>query len=151
MGYCCASDALYELGKPLLYDLSYVYLTCDLSQTYWSRDTRKDNPDAVEFPVPKNCEERSRISSIHANGTVRFTNGTEAQNVHSIILATGYEQHIPFLTNAGFLDEVKEHTNTTQRLSTNNRYIRPVFEHTLSLDPAYPLVSLFSSSQVCLV
>ena len=82
---------------------------------------------------------------------MRFTNGSEAQDVHSIILATGYEQHIPFLTNAGFLDEVKEHTNTTQRLSTNNRYIRPVFEHTLSLDPAYPLVNLLGSPNVCLV
>ncbi|VDC06651.1 unnamed protein product [Peniophora sp. CBMAI 1063] len=113
------------------------------NSTYWARDTREENPDAPGFPVPSGCNGRPRISSVHANGTVRFTDGTEAQNVHSIILATGYDRRVPFLTSAGLLDEVAEHTNATQRLATNNRYLRPVYEHTLSLDPTYPLGALY--------
>lgn len=73
---------------------------------------------------------------------MRFKDGTEAHNIHAIILATGYDIRIPFLTATGLLDEVQEHTNDTLRLATNARYVRPVYEHTLSLDPTYPLVSV---------
>lgn len=84
----------------------------------------------------------SRITSVAANGTVRFTDGAEAHDVHSIILATGYEWRVPFLTVGGMLDEIPDGTNaSSHRLTTNSRYLRPVYERTLSLDPSYPLVT----------
>ncbi|KZV73407.1 FAD/NAD(P)-binding domain-containing protein [Peniophora sp. CONT] len=113
------------------------------NSTYWARDTRKENPDAHDFPTPAGADARSRIARVHANGTVHFMDGTEAHDIHAIILATGYEVHVPFLTAAGLLEEVEEHTNTSRGLATNSRYVRPVYEHTLSLDPASPLGALY--------
>ncbi|KZV73409.1 FAD/NAD(P)-binding domain-containing protein [Peniophora sp. CONT] len=118
-------------------------LTDYTNSTYWARDSKEEDPNAIGFPVPAGCEGKPRITHIHANGTVRFKDGTEAHNIHAIILATGYDIRIPFLTATGLLDEVKEHTNTTLRLATNARYVRPVYEHTLSLDPTYPLGALY--------
>ncbi|VDC06650.1 unnamed protein product [Peniophora sp. CBMAI 1063] len=120
-----------------------MHLEGHTNMTYWARDTRKENPDAHDFPIPTGVEARSRVIEVHENGTVNFKDGTQAHAIQSVILATGFEPQVPFLTAAGLLDEVEEHTNATRLLAMNGRYVRPIYEHTLSLDPRYPLGALY--------
>ncbi|KZV69872.1 FAD/NAD(P)-binding domain-containing protein [Peniophora sp. CONT] len=106
---------------------------------YWSRD----GAGWENFTVPVGCQERPRISQVHANGIVRFMDGSWARDIDSIILSIGYDRRVPFLTAGEFLKVVDDHTNDTKELATNNRYLRPLYEHTLSLDPRYPLGALY--------
>ena len=96
-----------------------------------------------------------------------FEDGTELAHIDTVILATGYEYRVPFLTVGGHLDvvalqrhgtaEYGSHNGTANeyvgeieredtdelRLRTNLRYIWPLFRHVLSLDAAYPLGALY--------
>lgn len=84
-----------------------------------------------------------------------FSDDSELTHIDTVILATGYDYRIPFLTAGGHLDEISTsvtldstHPATiaaseSQHLVTNHRYIRPLFSHVLSLDTAYPLGALY--------
>lgn len=52
----------------------------------------------VEYELPPNGELLSSITKINSNGTVHFKNG-ESRLVDDIILCTGYQYHLPFLTS----------------------------------------------------
>jgi hypothetical protein len=102
------------------------------------------------WPSLPGVPDKPRIASL-ARGEVAFTDGSmiSSFDADTIVLATGYEKRFPFLSAGGFLDEPSslhkdsETSSSPSRLSTNTRYIRPLFEHTLSLDPSYPLGSLY--------
>ncbi|KZV85019.1 FAD/NAD(P)-binding domain-containing protein [Exidia glandulosa HHB12029] len=109
---------------------------------YWSRDNKTEAPAAPPFPSIPGVPDVKHVASLHANGSVLLTDGNWLENVDTFILATGYEMRIPFLTAGGVLDEVKD-PQPADRLTTNLRYIHPLYEQTLSLDPSYPLGALY--------
>ncbi|EJD46845.1 FAD/NAD(P)-binding domain-containing protein [Auricularia subglabra TFB-10046 SS5] len=105
---------------------------------YWSGDVK----DGL-LPVIPGAHDVPRIVSL-AGGTVRLADGRELPDVDALILATGYEVRVPFLTAGGALHEVAPGApQPTDRLTTNSYYMHPLYEHTLSLDTRYPLGSLY--------
>jgi hypothetical protein len=75
------------------------------------------------------------------NGLPTLNNGATLPDVDTIILATGYEVRVPFLSATGFLDETPPLNG--DRLTTNGRYISPLYEHTVALDSRYPPGALY--------
>jgi len=74
-------------------------------------------------------------------------NGVMLPDVDAILPATGYSLEVPFLTAGRLLDVVDSNdTQPDTHLTTNGRYIRPLYEHTVSLDPRYPLGALHFNS-----
>jgi len=83
-------------------------------------------------------ESVDRLASL-ANGVATLRNGTTLPDVDAIILATGYSLEVPFLTAGGLMDVVSpDDAQSNTRLTTNGRYIHPLYEHTVSLDTRYP-------------
>lgn len=115
-----------------------------MPQVFWSRDRRRrDNPDTQNMPNIPGAVDVARIESL-AGGIVHLADGTDLPDVDALILATGYEVRMPFLTAGGHLDEVdNKHPQPADRLTTNSYYIHPLYEHTLSLDMHYPLGALY--------
>ncbi|KAH7096637.1 FAD/NAD(P)-binding domain-containing protein [Auriculariales sp. MPI-PUGE-AT-0066] len=107
-------------------------------KVFWSRSGNLDGPKFDPFP---GVQDVPRLANL-TNGVVTLLNGTTLPEVDLVMLATGYNLHVPFLTAGGFLDEVDK-SHSVDRLTTNSRYIHPLYEHTLSLDPRYPLGSLY--------
>lgn len=91
-------------------------------------------------------EYKPRITRLTARA-IHFADGSSLEGIDTILLATGYEYRIPFLTRGGHLDITrKTHTPPVAQqdhLTTNLRYIRPVFKHIVALDAAYPPGALF--------
>ncbi|KZV85022.1 FAD/NAD(P)-binding domain-containing protein [Exidia glandulosa HHB12029] len=108
---------------------------------YWSRDNETDGP-TTPIPSIPGIPDVKRIASLYANGSALSVDGIWLNDVDTLVLATGYEMRIPFLTAGGVLDEVKD-PQPEDRLTTNLRYIHPLYEQTLSLDPSYPLGALY--------
>lgn len=82
-----------------------------------------------------------------------FTDGSSLTSVDAFILATGYEFRVPFLsriprdsgiktpaliTDANTLDN----STTARTLTSNLRYIFPLYEHIFSLSTDYPPTAL---------
>ncbi|KAF8337870.1 uncharacterized protein EI90DRAFT_2909164, partial [Cantharellus anzutake] len=71
------------------------------------------------------------------------------EDIDSVILATGYETKIPFLTKGGALAEHSDRRSCNteyiddQKLSTNGNGIHPLYKHTMSLSSDFPPDSLF--------
>lgn len=92
-----------------------------------------------------------RISHFTPTSVV-FVDGSYLDDVDSVILATGYETLVPFLsrptsdpgTSLGLLDSsnTKLNSTTATTLVTNHRYIFPLWEHLFSLSPQYPPTAL---------
>ncbi|KZT04453.1 FAD/NAD-P-binding domain-containing protein [Laetiporus sulphureus 93-53] len=79
--------------------------------------------------------------------TIVFIDGTVVEEVDTVILATGYEFRIPFLTapHASTLvtnPNTRETSTTAQYPVTNLRYIFPLYRHIFSLAPAVPPTAL---------
>lgn len=110
------------------------------NSVHWSRDSKKERPENPVFPAVPNVPDIARISSLSANGTVTLRDGTRLYDVDTLVLATGYDVRVPFLDH---LVEGDERPENRYKLSTNMRYIRPLYEHTLSLDDSYPLGALY--------
>lgn len=98
--------------------------------------------DFRDFPFPDipGADFKPRIRSFES-GSIVFEDNTTLTHIDTVIFGTGYENRIPFLTDSGHLS-----INTTQsldQLTTNLRYVRPLYRHLLSLDPAYPVGALY--------
>ncbi len=87
------------------------------------------------------------------NTSVVFEDGTSLTSVDSLVLATGYEFRVPFLSQSppesGIDFPVLEvapsttaNSTTAQVLTSNLRYIFPLYEHIFSLSPAHPPTAL---------
>ncbi|KAI6101317.1 hypothetical protein F5141DRAFT_1008846 [Pisolithus sp. B1] len=74
---------------------------------------------------------------------VVFADGSTAQDVDTILLATGYDLRVPFLEEGGEV-VVKPRSNETDghRLTTNLRYLFPLHRHIFSLAAPYPTNAL---------
>ncbi|KZV66746.1 FAD/NAD(P)-binding domain-containing protein [Peniophora sp. CONT] len=101
---------------------------------YRDRYTPLDIPGVVQKPA---------LSHFTADAVV-FVDGTQLTGIDIVVLATGYEERVPFLTQGGVLS-VDKHRDPAKQgldLSTNLRYIRPVWRHIFALDPALPPTAL---------
>ncbi|KAI0313786.1 FAD/NAD(P)-binding domain-containing protein [Amylostereum chailletii] len=129
-------------GGPSGWDI-VVKLADHAKTLYWSRDTKEENPGSPNFPPVPGTTDRPRVAEL-TKTAVRFADDTEVNDIDVLILATGYNIRIPFLSSGGHLEEVaRSITPVGDRLSTNMRYIRPLYEHVLSLDTSYPLGALY--------
>ncbi|KAJ7275453.1 FAD/NAD(P)-binding domain-containing protein [Mycena haematopus] len=105
---------------------------------YWSR--KDEGPDLPDVPGAENVP--SFVSM--KDGLPTLENGTTLPDVDTIILATGYEVRVPFLSATNFLDDAPHGLPFDgARLSTNGRYISPLYEHIVSLDSRYPSGALY--------
>lgn len=97
-----------------------------------SENTR--DPDGIPAQVPR----YPSISHFSRNA-VHFVDGSSVE-VDTVLLGTGYHYHIPYLSEGGSLaiDTTAGEWTAETHLTTNLRYIFPLHEHVLSLDPAYP-------------
>lgn len=105
----------------------------------------KDVPYRSRYP-PVNIPgvvEKPALSHFTADSVV-FDDGSELTGIDIIVLGTGYEVRVPFLTNGDVLsiDEHRDPAKQGLHLSTNLRYIRPVWRHIFALDPALPTTAL---------
>ncbi|KAH9922911.1 FAD/NAD(P)-binding domain-containing protein [Fomitopsis serialis] len=76
-----------------------------------------------------------------------FVDGSVVEGVDTVFLATGYEFRVPFLSapHASTLvtdRDSQETSSTAQQLTTNLRYIYPLYQHVFSLAPAVPPTAL---------
>ncbi|KZT04455.1 FAD/NAD-P-binding domain-containing protein [Laetiporus sulphureus 93-53] len=76
-----------------------------------------------------------------------FTDGTSVEEIDTVILATGYEFRMPFLTAPHASTVVtdpstRQNSTTAQRPISNLRYIFPLYRHIFSLGPAVPPTAL---------
>ncbi|KIP05566.1 hypothetical protein PHLGIDRAFT_25039 [Phlebiopsis gigantea 11061_1 CR5-6] len=117
-----------------------------LTKTYQSLQEGSLPPDGAQVTV------KPPISHF-TNTSVVFTDGTALTDVDSLILATGYQFLAPFLVhypkNSGVSSPALIHSpdssvnsTTAQSLTTNTRYIYPLYEHIFSLSPAFPPTAL---------
>ncbi|VDC02869.1 unnamed protein product [Peniophora sp. CBMAI 1063] len=104
------------------------------SVPYRDRNAPLDIPGAAKKPA---------LSHFTANSVV-FEDGSELTGIDIVVLATGYEVRIPFLTQGDVLsvDVHRDPKKQGSSLSTNLRYIRPVWRHIFALDPALPPTAL---------
>jgi hypothetical protein len=81
--------------------------------------------------------EKPTVSSFVGSKVV-FQDGSEMENIDTVILATGYQVNVPFLTRSGRLDIVPDGQQGDHHLTTNLRYIRPLYRQVFALDDELP-------------
>ncbi|EKM50639.1 uncharacterized protein PHACADRAFT_152793 [Phanerochaete carnosa HHB-10118-sp] len=117
-----------------------------LTKTYQSLKEGSSPPDGAQVTV------KPPISHFTIDSVV-FTDGSSLINVDSIILATGYQFLVPFLSRIpkdsgintpALITSPTTTANSTSAsaLTTNLRYIFPLYEHMFSLSPAFPPTAL---------
>ncbi|VDB91478.1 unnamed protein product [Peniophora sp. CBMAI 1063] len=98
--------------------------------------------DADAPPDIPGVNTKPRLSHFTPDAAV-FDDNSRLSEIDAVVLATGYELRVPFLTNGGVLPEYpKDRDTTSNALSTNLRYIRPLWRHVFALDPALPPTAL---------
>ncbi|EPQ54781.1 FAD/NAD P-binding domain-containing protein [Gloeophyllum trabeum ATCC 11539] len=105
-------------------------------KVYHSYDNDTIKP--IKLPPVPGTIVKPRISHFTENAIVFIDNTTlETPLNTTILLATGYSLLVPWLTQLTVSppDGVDD---TTLNLTTNKRYIRPLYRHCLSLDPSIP-------------
>ncbi|KAA1476922.1 FAD/NAD(P)-binding domain-containing protein [Dentipellis sp. KUC8613] len=109
---------------------------------------KAQNYTNLPFPDIPGAQYKPRIQHFTEHAVV-FEDNSTLDHIDTVILGTGYEYRIPFLTAGGHLDinpgqpvPLPQDPESTH-LNTNLRYIRPVYQHVLSLDTSYPLGSLY--------
>ncbi|KAI0747097.1 hypothetical protein C8Q80DRAFT_1271896 [Daedaleopsis nitida] len=103
--------------------------------------TPRNEPTPGAHVVPK-----PRIAYF-TNTSVVFEDGTSLDDVDSLILGTGYDLRIPFLspphsTVLAVDPETAYNSTTAQTLISNLRYIFPTHRHIFSLSPQLPPTAL---------
>ncbi|RPD72555.1 FAD/NAD(P)-binding domain-containing protein [Lentinus tigrinus ALCF2SS1-7] len=96
-------------------------------------------PGATVIPKPR--------IAYFTNTSIVFEDGTSLEDVDSIILGTGYEFRVPFLSppHSSVLDvdpDTTYNSTTAPSLVTNFRYIFPTHRHIFSLAPGIPPTAL---------
>ena len=94
--------------------------------------------------LPVNYILKPEISHFTPESVV-FVDGTSSSEIDSLILGTGYELRIPFLSAGGTLEidpSARSCPLDPPNLTTNLRYLFPLHEHVFSLAGAYPATAL---------
>ncbi|THH11125.1 hypothetical protein EW146_g8158 [Bondarzewia mesenterica] len=118
-------------------DIAQQIVTC-ANSTYVS--LKGNGYRNIPFPRIPGAEFKPRIHHFTSDSVV-FEDNTTLSHIDTIIYGTGYENRVPFLTSTGHLSV--NQTLTLDQLTTNLRYIYPLYRHVLSLDPSYPIGSLY--------
>lgn len=95
--------------------------------------------DADAPPDIPGVSTKSRLSHFTKDAVV-FDDGSQLSEIDVVVLATGYDLKVPFLTRGGLLPE--QRPTDSDSLSTNMRYIRPLWRHIFALDPELPPTAL---------
>ncbi|KAI0061848.1 FAD/NAD(P)-binding domain-containing protein [Artomyces pyxidatus] len=112
------------------------------NSTYTSLKEQMKSP-APPFPDIPGTVMKPRIRRFTRDAII-FEDNTTLTHIDTVIFGTGYEQRIPFLTEGGHLGLLHDCPRGRQEhLTTNLRYVRPVYEHVLSLDASYPVGALY--------
>lgn len=137
-------DAALQVGKVshVVRSIHFVASGAHLTfpQVYQSLTPGTEpTPGAIVVPKP-------RISHF-TDTSVVFEDGTELADVDAVILGTGYEFRIPFLSaphsSVLAVDPATSHNSTSApTLVSNLRYIFPLYRHIFSLAPALPPTAL---------
>lgn len=104
---------------------------------------RDDKPPPAR--VPTSYYTRTPEIANFTSSAVVFADGSESDTIDSIILATGYEYQVPFLSVGGVLpinEKADSCPDKPPTLTTNLRYIFPLHEHIFSLAASYPTNAL---------
>ncbi|KAI0050651.1 FAD/NAD-P-binding domain-containing protein [Auriscalpium vulgare] len=112
------------------------------NSTYVSLKFEPEDHPQLPFPRLPGLTIKKQIDYFTPHGIV-FVDNSTISDVDTVILATGYEYRFPFLTAGGHLDIVSDENEGEEHLTTNLRRLRPLYEHILSLDAAYPLGALY--------
>ncbi|KAH8115093.1 FAD/NAD-binding domain-containing protein [Phellopilus nigrolimitatus] len=106
----------------------------------------KDGNAPRRLPVP--CAIKPAISHFTADSII-FTDGTQVSDIDAVILGTGYEVRVPFLSagdalaiSPGAYSNASEGDPAPEHLTTNLRYVYPLHEHIFSLAASYPPTAL---------
>ncbi|KAI0049947.1 FAD/NAD-P-binding domain-containing protein [Auriscalpium vulgare] len=110
--------------------------------TYVSLKFEPEDHPVYPFPRLPGLTFKKQIHHFTRDGII-FVDNSTVSDVDTVVLATGYEYRFPFLTAGGHLDIVADDNEGGEHLTTNLRRLRPLYEHTLSLDTAYPLGALY--------
>ncbi|KAF8326865.1 uncharacterized protein EI90DRAFT_3069318 [Cantharellus anzutake] len=122
------------------------HLTPFVSKAYIARSAETTGDPSNHFLIPK-----PRLSHFDRDA-IYFEDGSSVTDVDSVILATGYLYIIPFLSagDALTVDPNAKSRNTSHihpppplPLTSNGKYIRPLYKHTMSLSSYFPPSSLF--------
>ncbi|KZT29650.1 FAD/NAD(P)-binding domain-containing protein [Neolentinus lepideus HHB14362 ss-1] len=109
------------------------------SKVYHSYDNDTSRRPIV-FPPIEGAEYKPRISHFTPSSIVFVDNTTvETSGPTTILLGTGYDLLVPFLSTLSVAPNVNYSTTS---LSTNLHYIRPLWRHLLALDPSLPTNAL---------
>ncbi|KZV69811.1 FAD/NAD-P-binding domain-containing protein [Peniophora sp. CONT] len=95
--------------------------------------------DADAPPDIPGVSTKPRLSHFTKDAVV-FDDGSQLSEIDAVVLATGYDLKVPFLTRGGLLPEQRPPDSNS--LSTNMRYIRPLWRHIFALDPELPPTAL---------
>ena len=99
----------------------------------------------MPLPISPDVKTVTQIERFTPHSII-FDDNTTLTHIDTIMLATGYEYRIPYLTAGGHLTVTRPSSviaDNTTTLRTNLHYIWPLWRHVLSLDPTYPLGSLY--------
>jgi hypothetical protein len=101
---------------------------------------RSDSLQLIHFPFPHipGVERVGAVSRFTPHAPV-FEDGTSLPQIDTVLLATGYELRIPFLSsirNTSVSTPLPD-PDACDALTNNGRYIRPLFRHVLSLAPTH--------------
>ncbi|KZT67133.1 FAD/NAD(P)-binding domain-containing protein [Daedalea quercina L-15889] len=93
-----------------------------------------------------NVIEKPEIAYFTSDGIV-FVDGSVVEGVDTVVLATGYEFRVPFLSapHASTLvtdPDAEVNSTTAEHLTSNLRYIYPLHQHIFSLAPSVPPTAL---------
>ncbi|KAF8330455.1 uncharacterized protein EI90DRAFT_3060806 [Cantharellus anzutake] len=122
------------------------HITPFAAKAYIARSAGMKGDPSNHFLIPK-----PRLSHFDRDA-IYFEDGSSVTDVDSVILATGYRYIVPFLIagNALVIDPNARSHNTSHihpppllRLTSNGKYMHPLYKHTMSLSSYFPPSSLF--------
>ncbi|KAH9000382.1 FAD/NAD-P-binding domain-containing protein [Lactarius akahatsu] len=106
---------------------------------------RSDSMRLLPLPFPHipGVERVGAISHFTPHAPV-FEDGTSLPQIDTVLLATGYELRVPFLSfirNTSLSTPLPD-PHDCDALTNNGRYLRPLFRHVLSLAPTHAPLAL---------
>ncbi|KAF8311126.1 uncharacterized protein EI90DRAFT_3098000 [Cantharellus anzutake] len=122
------------------------HITPFVTKVYIARSSGRKGDPSNPFIIPK-----PRLRNFDRDA-IYFEDGSSVTDVDSVILATGYRHIVPFLSagDALVIDPKAKSHNTSHihpppplPLTSNGKYMRPLYRHTMSLSSRFPPNSLF--------
>ncbi|KAI0264217.1 hypothetical protein BC834DRAFT_884304 [Gloeopeniophorella convolvens] len=105
---------------------------------------KEDRLSPIPYPVIPGTERFAALSHFTPHEVV-FADGRSLSHIDTVVLATGYELSIPFLSSSirstSVVDALPD-CGSLETLTNNGRYLRPLFRHVFSLAQNHPPLAL---------